>query len=96
MVIEIFNTWQEGWNEIPPMKLDDVINLGFSKNWNYYVWFRSQHNTAIIRVTREETEPVEEFEEVFYPKQGGIVARDGSSGVTVRTRKKRRVEAHKG
>lgn len=52
MEIEIFNTWEETWNKIPDMELEDIIRLGSSKKWYYYVWFRGVTTTSIIRVKR--------------------------------------------
>ncbi len=52
MEIEIFNTHEEKWNPIPEMSLHDVLSLGFSSDWHYYVWFRAPTKTAVIRVER--------------------------------------------
>lgn len=54
MEIELFNTWEESWNRIPDMELKDISKIGFSVDWDYYIWGNSIRSLSVIRVRREE------------------------------------------
>lgn len=54
MITELFNTWEEKWNEIEnAWKSEEIHKIGESMNWVYFMWLRDIRVISLIRVDRD-------------------------------------------